>query len=141
MFVRRLILLVLPLLAWSFLVAEEPAKHPRYEEFYKARLVMVAKLESAKVTSLQESFPPRYVFAVSLSPTEVLRGTVEKGKTIKCVFSIASANEPKLPVGKEVLVQLAAAPKSGYRIIKIEEPAAELKAVAKAAAQAGQAQE
>ena len=36
MFVRRLILLVLPLLAWSVIAGDEPAKHPRYEEFHKA---------------------------------------------------------------------------------------------------------
>src|SRR5207302_4205507 len=60
---------------------------------------------------------------------------------IKCTFSITSANEPKLPIGKEVLVQLEAAPKSGYRLVKIEEPTAELKDMAKVAAKAGQEQE
>jgi hypothetical protein len=141
MFAHRLTVLVLLLAYHTLSAAEEPTKHPRYEEFHKARLVMVAKLESATVTALQESFPPRYIYAVSLMPVEVLRGNFEKGKAVKCSFTVASATEPKLPVGKEILVQLEAAPKSGHRIVKIEEPAAELKEVAKAAAKAGQEQE
>jgi len=141
MFAQRLTIPVLLLACLILSAAVEPEKHPRYQEFLKARLVMVAKLESATVAALQESFPPRHIYAVSLMPTEVLRGNFEKGKEVKCTFTIASVNEPKLPVGKEVLVQLESAPKSGHRIVKIEEPAAALKDVAKVAATAGQEQE
>src|SRR5436190_16779174 len=112
MFPQRLTIPVMLLACAVLATAEEPKKNPRYEEFLKARLVLIARLDSATVTSLQESFPPRYIYAVSLLPMEVLRGNFEKGKAVKCTFSIASANEPKLPVGKEVLVQLEAAPKS-----------------------------
>ncbi len=138
---RRLPVLILPLLAClSHAFADEPAKDPRQEEFRKATQVIVAKLESAAVTGLQESFPPRYLYSISLIPTEVLRGNFEKGKAIKCNYAIASVNEPKLPVGKEVLVQLETTPKNGLRIVKMEEPAAKLLALAKTATAAGKAQ-
>jgi hypothetical protein len=120
--------------------AQDPSKDPRYEEFRKAKLVLAAKLDAAKVTAVAESFPPQYQFSITLSPTEVYRGEFARGKAVTARHSITSVNEPKLPVGKEMLVQLVAVG-NAFRIVKMEEATDELKAVAKAAASAGKAEQ
>src|SRR5215204_4997612 len=95
------------LLAASARAADpDPSKSPRYEEFRKAAYVVVAKLDSAKVTAVLESFPAQYLFEVELTPGEVLRGTFAKGKTVKVGHRVTAKEEPKLPVGTEQLVQL-----------------------------------
>src|SRR5262245_16649760 len=86
--------------------AQDPSKNPRYDEFRKAKLVLAAKLDAARVTAVLESFPPQYQFAITLSPTEVYRGDFAKGKAVMVRHSITAKEEPKLPVGKEMLVQL-----------------------------------
>jgi hypothetical protein len=120
--------------------ADDPSKSPRYNEFRNAKVIVLAKLDSARVTAVLESFPPRYQFEVKLTPKEVLRGDLAKGKPLLARHSITAVNEPKLPAGMDVLVQLQ--PAGGtYRIVKLEPPTQELLKVARAATSAGKAQQ
>jgi hypothetical protein len=118
----------------------DPTKDPRYKEFHDAPLVIVAKLDAAKVTAVLDSYPAQYILALRLTPSEVLRGPFARGTTITVSHRIIEKVEPRLAVGTSMVVRLARQGK-GYRVVKMEPATKELVQLAKSATTAAKEQE